>query len=167
MLNWTKIRSKLQEGLNREHIIKENEFTITAYKIMIRKELERKEENHSRTQKYQKNIKKLETINKKLKELQIILKTKKWRKMPIKDKEKHALYMREYRRKIKEQKNKGINQKGKIVNQKSKPLQESINVSKEITQEEKEFLRDIIIKTTHRRSITQEESKKALKILYK
>ena len=167
MLNWAEIRNKLQEGLNREHIIKENEFIIIAYEIMIKKELERKVENHSRTQKYQKNIKKLEAINERLKKLQIILKAKKWKKLPIKDKEEHALYMREYRKKIKEQKNKSVNQKGKSVNQESKPLTESINVSKEITQEEKEFLRDIIIKATHRRSITQEESKKALKILYK
>ena len=106
MLNWAEIRNKLQEGLNREHIIKENEFIIIAYEIMIKKELERKVENHSRTQKYQKNIKKLEAINERLKKLQIILKAKKWKKLPIKDKEEHALYMREYRKKIKEQKNK-------------------------------------------------------------
>lgn len=74
--------------------------------------------------------------------------------MPTNTKE----YMREYAR----QRRAGI--KKPIV--KTEKNKENVKERK-LTKNEKEFLKKLIIKSTHRRSITQEESEKALDILYK
>jgi len=86
--------------------------------------------------------------------------------MPYKDKEAHAQYMKEYRKNQKLKNNKIVNRKPKEI--KNQIMSKSINESNnKITQEEKDFLKNIIIRMNKRRYINEETTKTALDILYK
>ena len=80
-----------------------------------------------------------------------------WRRNP--DKYKKPTKINKKKEAIKSTKKEGI--KGKTKDAKREKL------TSKITTSEKQFLKKIIIKATHRRIITQKESETALNILYK